>query len=191
MSDGPKTYLALGDSMSIDDYTGVERGGAVSQFSRYLGPEWTLIDRTADGCTIECVPTADRGDLITLTIGGNDALAVIDRIAEADIRTILRSHRSLLEKIREGNPRACLIIGNIYTPDFPLPRSLRSLLDLLNRGIAENIRRVDGRLADIFTAFEGHTQEWLCQQIEPNLAGATAIAELFKSQFPRREIDRW
>ena len=185
MTHDRKTYLALGDSMSIDDYTGVPGGGAVSRFFRHLGPDWTLIDRTADGCTIDAVPTADRGDLITLTIGGNDALGVIDRIAEQDVRQILRSHRSLLEKIRANNPRACFIVGNTYTPDFPLPRSLRALLDLLNRGIAENVRRVDGRLADIYGAFEGHTQEWLVQQIEPNLAGATAISELFVEQHER------
>jgi hypothetical protein len=33
---GPRTYLALGDSMSIDRYTGVKGGGAVSQFYKWL-----------------------------------------------------------------------------------------------------------------------------------------------------------
>lgn len=32
-----RVYLALGHSMSIDDYTGVAGGGAVSQFFRTLG----------------------------------------------------------------------------------------------------------------------------------------------------------
>jgi len=31
-----RTYLALGDSMSIDLYTGVEGGGAVRQFYGWL-----------------------------------------------------------------------------------------------------------------------------------------------------------
>ena len=31
-----KTYLALGDNMSIDDYTGVAVGGAVNQFFERL-----------------------------------------------------------------------------------------------------------------------------------------------------------
>ena len=43
-------YLALGDSMSIDDYTGVECGGAVKRFFRTLGDELTLDDRTVDDC---------------------------------------------------------------------------------------------------------------------------------------------
>ena len=32
-------YLALGDSISIDDYTGVHGGGAPSQLARKLGLE--------------------------------------------------------------------------------------------------------------------------------------------------------
>ena len=71
---GSKTYLALGDSMSIDDYTGVRGGGAVNQFFRTLGNEWSLDDRTFDGCQMVGVPRNGRGDLITLTIGGNDLL---------------------------------------------------------------------------------------------------------------------
>ena len=52
-----KTYLALGDSMSIDFYTGVTGGGAVAQFYKRLcshakpgGVAWQLDDRTYDGC---------------------------------------------------------------------------------------------------------------------------------------------
>ena len=30
-------YLALGDSISIDDYTGQAGGGAASQFARLIG----------------------------------------------------------------------------------------------------------------------------------------------------------
>ncbi len=42
-------YLALGDSISIDDYTGVRGGGAPSQLARKLGLE--LVDLTRDGNT--------------------------------------------------------------------------------------------------------------------------------------------
>src|SRR6478672_1456416 len=44
-----RVYLALGDSISIDDYTGVHGGGAVSQLAHRLGAE--LVDRTRDGNT--------------------------------------------------------------------------------------------------------------------------------------------
>jgi hypothetical protein len=48
-----RTYLALGDSISIDDYTGVPGGGAPSQLARKLGVE--LVDLTRDGNTTEGV----------------------------------------------------------------------------------------------------------------------------------------
>jgi hypothetical protein len=47
------TYLALGDSISIDDYTGVPGGGAASQLARKLGLE--LVDLTRDGNTTQGV----------------------------------------------------------------------------------------------------------------------------------------
>jgi hypothetical protein len=50
-------YLALGDSISIDDYTGVRGGGAASQLARKLGLE--LVDLTLDGNTTQgCLPTS-------------------------------------------------------------------------------------------------------------------------------------
>ena len=70
-------YLALGDSISIDDYTGVHGGGAPSQLARKLGLE--LIDLTRDGNTTDGVladlaaaPAA--ADVVTITAGGNDLL---------------------------------------------------------------------------------------------------------------------
>ena len=64
-------YLALGDSMSIDDYTGVQGGGAVHQFYEFLGDSWSIDDRTVDGCCIPDVLPDGHGEVITLTIGGN------------------------------------------------------------------------------------------------------------------------
>ena len=41
-------YLALGDSMSIDDYTGVRGGGAASQLAKLIRAS-EFIDLTRDG----------------------------------------------------------------------------------------------------------------------------------------------
>src|SRR3712207_4627315 len=70
-------YLALGDSISIDDYTGVAGGGAPSQLARRLGAE--LVDLTRDGnVTHGVLADLDRApataDIVTLTAGGNDLL---------------------------------------------------------------------------------------------------------------------
>jgi lysophospholipase L1-like esterase len=77
MQHAMRTYLALGDSISIDDYTGVRGGGAPSQLARKLGVE--LVDLTRDGNTTEGVladlaraPAA--ANVVTLTAGGNDLL---------------------------------------------------------------------------------------------------------------------
>jgi lysophospholipase L1-like esterase len=70
-------YLALGDSLSIDDFTGVRGGGAPSQLARKLGLD--LVDLTRDGNKTQGVLTdLARGpaaaDFVTLTAGGNDLL---------------------------------------------------------------------------------------------------------------------
>jgi hypothetical protein len=169
--------------MSIDDYTGVVGGGAVAQFFKRLEGAWTLKDFTLDGCTIPEVPRHHQGDLITLTIGGNDALTRQDELMMQGLDALLRDHLRLLQDLRASNPDACLIIGNIYAPQTPLPKALAQILDQLNAGIAENIKTVGGKLADIRAAFRGHGHDFLCQEIEPTLAGATAISDLFERAY--------
>jgi lysophospholipase L1-like esterase len=85
-------YLSLGDSISIDDYTGVAGGGAASQFARALGASefWAL---ARDGYTTHQVLETlrrftGRPDVVTLTVSGNDflmgepAAAILARVAE-------------------------------------------------------------------------------------------------------------
>jgi lysophospholipase L1-like esterase len=172
-------YLALGDSMSIDDYTGVAGGGAVSQFLRTLGDEWTLDDRTCDGCQMAGVPTDGQGDLITLTIGGNDLLAGAERYLREGLAAFAAEHAQLLGRIRRRNPTAALIVGDIYAPDAPLAPEQSRRLDEANAIIAANCATAAARLAPINAAFRGHEAEYLCLAIEPTLAGATRIAQLF------------
>src|SRR5919206_4457366 len=106
-----RLYLALGDSISIDDYTGVRGGGAPAQLARRLGAE--LVDLTRDGNTTEGVladlaraPAA--ADVVTLTAGGNDLLA-----GELP-RTILRRLHEIAAQIQP--PGARLVINPIYEP---------------------------------------------------------------------------
>lgn len=175
----PRTYLALGDSMSIDLYTGVTGGGAVNQFHKWLGDEWTLDDRSADMCRMHYVPRDGRGEVITLTIGGNDLIADAQRYLEQGLADFAQEHLMLLQSIRAANPDALLIVGNVYAPQSPLPEVMSQALDAANEAIAENARSVDASLADIRETFRGHEQDYLCYDIEPSLRGATAIAELF------------
>jgi hypothetical protein len=182
-------YLALGDSISIDDYTGVTGGGAPSQLARMLGAE--LVDLTRDGNTTDGV-LADLGrlpgaaDVVTLTAGGNDLLGA------SLPRGILRRLEQIVDRIEPLGTR--VIVNTVYDPsdgeddvgrrELGLSRlaalELRRRLNALNRGIRRLTAARGLLLADLERLFHGHgiasTEPWFVQVIEPNLAGATAIA---------------
>jgi lysophospholipase L1-like esterase len=183
-------YLALGDSISIDDYTGVRGGGAPSQLARKLGLD--LVDLTRDGNTTQGVladlaaaPAA--ADVVTLTAGGNDLLG-------GDLpRAILRRLHQIAERIEPLGAR--VIVNTIYDPsdgDNDVGRrelgvsrlatlALRRRLNAVNSGLVRLARQHGFLLADLERIFHGHgvasTEPWFVNVIEPNLAGATAIAE--------------
>jgi lysophospholipase L1-like esterase len=183
-------YLALGDSISIDDYTGVRGGGAAAQLARKLGLE--LVDLTLDGNTTEGVlanleRAPPAADVVTLTAGGNDLLG--GQLP----RAILRRLRLIADRIETLGTR--VVVNTIYDPsdgdndvgrrELGLSRlatiSLRRRLNAVNGGIAKLARERGFLLADLERLFHGHgvasTEPWFVQVIEPNLAGATAIAE--------------
>ena len=136
-------YVALGDSMSIDDYAGGAGRGAASLFYRNH-PDWPAFAgsdlRTVlpdlefqilafDGATSEGVlalqvatlrglPTAPR--VITLTVGGNDLLTYFG-IAGRDAGRAAGHLRSRLKRILAVCVEAvggagCVLVGNIYDP---------------------------------------------------------------------------
>ena len=185
-----RIYLALGDSISIDDYTGVPGGGAPSQLARKLAVE--LVDLTCDGNTTPGVladlaraPVA--ADVVTLTAGGNDLLGG-DRP-----RAILRRLDGIAQRIQPLGAR--VVVNTVYDPsdgdnavgrrELGLSRlatiELRRRLIALNGGIAKLARARGFLLADLERLFHGHgvasDEPWFVQVIEPNLAGATAVAE--------------
>jgi lysophospholipase L1-like esterase len=183
-------YIALGDSISIDDYTGVRGGGAASQLARKLAVE--LVDLTRDGNTthgvlgdLAAAPAA--ADIVTLTAGGNDLLG-------GDLsRAILRRLHQIAVQIQPLGAR--VIINTVYDPsdgDNDLGRrelglsrlatiELRRRLNALNGGIAKLAHEYGFLLADLERLFDGHgltsDEPWYVHVIEPNLAGATGIAE--------------
>jgi hypothetical protein len=188
MTNTTRTYLALGDSMSIDEYTGVEGGGAVSQFHRWLGAGWTLDDRSFDGCMMREVPTDGHGDVITLTIGGNDLLWNRERYLAQGLSSFAEEHLRLLKALRSANRDAVLIVGDVYRPDATLGDVEIEALGAANRAIRSNCLAVGARLATIHDAFLGRQSELLCRQIEPTLKGAEVIAGLFREQYAQRQV---
>ena len=142
-----RIYLALGDSISIDDYTGVPGGGAPSQLARKLGVV-ELVNLTCDGNTTQGVladltraPAA--ADAVTLTAGGNDLLG------GEQPRAILRRLHQIAQRIEPLEAR--VVLNTIYDPSdgdndvgrrqLGLSRlatiALRRRLNALNGGIAK------------------------------------------------------
>jgi len=191
-----KTYLALGDSMSIDAYTGIAGGGSVARFGAMLGPTWRVVDRTFDGCLmgeVDVTPPNTTTALVTMTIGGNDLLGHLERYLESGdpselddtvVRAFVDEHRALLHSLRAAHPTAHLVIANIYRPDLPLPPEVTRVLDAINAHIAANTAAIKASLADVHGALSGQESAALTQQIEPNLVGAGLIAEAFAAAAP-------
>jgi hypothetical protein len=124
---------------------------------------------------------------VTLTAGGNDLLG-------GDLpRAILRRLHQIAQRIQPLAVR--VVVNTIYDPsdgdndvgrrDLGLSRlatiQLRRRLNVVNGGIARLARERGFLLADLERLFHGHgvasDEPWFVQVIEPNLSGATAIAE--------------
>jgi len=181
-------YVALGDSISIDAYTGVVGGGAASQFAVKVGATGAdFQDLTRDGnvttaATIDLQRIQGVPEVITLTIGGNDLLLVGDPVG-----SILPRIGEIAERLAQFE--CPVILNTVYDPtdgddavgeSAGISRSLRPEYDTLNAGIKEIAARHAFMLADLEQLFHGHGVQapdtWFVQVIEPNLAGATAIA---------------
>jgi lysophospholipase L1-like esterase len=195
-------YLALGDSISIDVYTGVVDGGAVSQFARLISAT-EVQDLTRDGNTTDdVVRSLDRiaikPDVVTLTAGGNDLLmqavsgapdrvAPSDRTAEYAGDDTLRNLRQIAERLAALN--CPVIINTVYDPTdgddalaalLGVPPERRVRFDEVNNHIRGLATEFGFQLSDLEILFHGHginsTDQWIVMEIEPNYAGATAIA---------------
>ena len=194
-------YLALGDSISIDTYTGRTDGGAASQFAKLI--EATQFQNlTRDGRTTTGVLEAwgeitTAPEVVTLTAGGNDFLhgtwAALNGQGNWDAVSALPLAN--LEQLASrfavfGCP---VILNTVYDPtdgDNSLLSSFgmapavagqaRTAFDAINNGIRDLAARHGFLLCDLEKLFHGHTEAaadpWIVSHIEPNLAGATAIA---------------
>jgi len=185
------SYVALGDSISIDKYTEVAGGGAVSQLARRL--EVDAVDLTFDGNTtkgalddLNRATCPDRADIVTLTVGGNDLLcgeepkAILRRLDEIARRLEKMSDLVIVSTVYDPSDgddslRSALGLSRIET------MVLRNRLNSVNRGIKDVATKYGFVLADLTELFRGHglasPEPWYIKVIEPNLAGATAIAE--------------
>ncbi|GAA4973948.1 SGNH/GDSL hydrolase family protein [Actinoplanes utahensis] len=133
-----KLYVALGDSMSIDDYAGGAGRGAASLLHRNRDadfPDWADRDLTAAGYAVRVLArdgalTADvierqlpsvQGpvDLVTVTMGGNDLLSVYgdDSAAAAVVGRVEAQAEGVLVRLRRIVGRDCrIVVTTVYDP---------------------------------------------------------------------------
>jgi lysophospholipase L1-like esterase len=141
-SDAP-VYVALGDSISIDDYAGGPGRGAASLLLHNRDqdfPDWTgrnltglwpgtrLLLLATDGANsitvvqqqlLQLVRLGTVPTLATLTIGGNDLLqAYGDRAAvRSATRRVIDNGRQILSTLRDlMGPSAPIVVGTVYDP---------------------------------------------------------------------------
>jgi hypothetical protein len=199
-------YLALGDSMSIDLYTGVEGGGAAAQLAELLSAQ-SFENLTENGATTVEVLNALKNvqrwpDLVTLTVGGNDLLLAVLSAKEGtapSIAPILVNLTKIASKLSDMNCH--VILNTIYDPTdgddtyagtIGLHPTNRVRLAQLNSGIESIARSCGFSVLRLHELFKGHGEQslepWLTKIIEPNLAGATAIAHewyrIYRGEYP-------
>jgi lysophospholipase L1-like esterase len=136
-------YVALGDSISIDEYAGGPGRGAASLLARNRDddfPAWQGRDLSTvhpgsrfellatDGGTTETLldvqlPRLARlsvqPDLVTLTVGGNDLLGAYGdtRAARRVVDTVRHRLDATLRTLRQHTaPGARLVVGTVYDP---------------------------------------------------------------------------
>lgn len=174
--------MALGDSISTDDYPG-EGKGAASLFYKnpdHLHPDFSGKDLKSVIPGIEFVPLASDGAtssdvlhkqlthlhrihrkkvLFTLTAGGNDIMTLLDEADEISLRI-----RTTIQLLQEKFNGCLILLGTVYDPSdgygdlfdtgAPLERELRCL-----KALNESIRNMQGpgvEVVDIHKHFLGH-----------------------------------
>jgi lysophospholipase L1-like esterase len=116
-------YIALGDSMSIDDYAG--GNGAVRLLSQHLGMGFENLAR--DGATSSRViesqlpalwQSRKTPSLITLTIGGNDLLQAYgqEALATGALAKFRQNLPDILGQLRAKLGDVPILLANIYDP---------------------------------------------------------------------------
>ncbi|WP_430782383.1 SGNH/GDSL hydrolase family protein [Actinoplanes sp. G11-F43] len=132
-----RLYVALGDSMSIDDYAGGPGRGAAGLLHTNRDrefPGWAGRDLATDGWRTQILArdgavTADvltqigqlhtPADLVTITMGGNDLLAAYGddtAAAHAVARAEAQAEGVLSRLRRHVTPSARIVVTTVYDP---------------------------------------------------------------------------
>ncbi len=241
-------YIAMGDSMTLDDYPAgdAERRGLncrkdigaaalLYKNESQLFPELAGHDLASirpglkfanlayDDATTEDMLFEERIKqlnqystnhcLITLTIGGNDLLAIFKNIPSTNVRALTSAtqevhtrYLQLLKLIKATVPASTILLTTLYDPTDGtgiLPSTTMgtgtlpvTFIEQFNIFIASCARRQKAILADVYSHFQGHGAEcghkdnfWYCplQPIEPSYLGASEIRRVWFETLKREQ----
>ena len=176
-----RSYIALGDSMSIDDYPGDGKGAATLLYRNldHLYPEFHGKDLCSQNPDMEFLNLAQDGassrdvlheqlpklnhsgerTLLTVTAGGNDILSL-----QSSSEEVLFRLKAIVDRLQQLFPRGEILIGTIYDPSDGvgdlfgpdiLENELRTVQEI-NHGIRALERNPYIRVVEIHKHFLGH-----------------------------------
>src|SRR6266540_1474254 len=164
-------YVALGDSMSIDDYAGGVGRGAASLLFRNRDtdfPDWAGRDLATAGYTAQILardgavstdvlerqlPLIDRRPaLVTITMGGNDRVAATGEAILSRLRALAADCRIIVTTVYDPSDGA----GEVPTAGLPAWPDAPGLVAELNQALTALARRHGAAVADVHRRFLGH-----------------------------------
>jgi lysophospholipase L1-like esterase len=193
-------YMAMGDSLSAG-YGAVPategfvyllyRSGAFGTLNKTIFCNAGVPGATSSDVLAHQVPQAImdfRPSVITLTVGGNDLVRIMDG---ADPTTVLQEFQSNLIQIFLALRSAPelqntkIYIGNLYSiPDIPASQVIIPVFNQIVAGVAANFGVT---VADVYSAFEGRSGLLLVErhgadpvQIHPTNAGYRLMEKAFE-----------
>jgi lysophospholipase L1-like esterase len=196
-------YMALGDSL-------VAGYGAVPATQGYVYllyqsgtfdavPNTLLSNTGVPGATSQHVLEhqvpqaidAFQPTVITLTVGGNDLLRILNG---ADPQAVLSEFATnltlILGQLRTALPNARIYVSNLYTVPLPVsnPQQVNAIVDMFNNIVAGVASGYGVAIADLYSAFLGKNGLLLIErhganqfEVHPTNSGHRAIADAFKA----------
>jgi len=174
------SYVALGDSISIDKYPGLGLGAASllcrnhdERFPEFAGRDLTtlnpgivLTNLARDGATthdvLRILDTELQGEtpgpvLVTLTVGGNDFLGSLFRMGEDPASAIVERIDGLIPEIRSRLAPALILLATVYDPtdgvgDLWAEHQSHPMAETAFRSLNDGIRAIADRHSEVSVA---------------------------------------
>ena len=192
------SYMALGDSLAAgykavpvtEGYVyRIYRSGVIAPIRNLLFSDAGVPSVTSKQVLDYQVPQAIdafRPDVITITVGGNDLLSILNG---ADPNTILANFQTnlmqILQKLRTALPHSRIYISNLYT--VPQIAGADQIVPIFNQIVGQVAAEFNVPVADVYDAFLGRPELLLINrpgaapdEAHPTNAGYGVMAAVFE-----------